>query len=141
VRILYLADIRFPIERANGIQTFETCRALAARGHDVTLLVRPDTARPAREPFAFYGAEPLDRLRIETTASLPSMLRRQGYLAAACRMITTARSDVVFTRDLGVASLALRMPRGMRPPVVYEAHGYAPAVSAEIPRLLGNAPS
>ena len=37
------ADTRFPIERANGVQTMATCHALAARGHDVTLVVRPDT--------------------------------------------------------------------------------------------------
>ena len=55
VRILYLADIRFPLERANGIQSMETCHALAARGHDVTLVVRPDTHTPPRDPFAFYG--------------------------------------------------------------------------------------
>ena len=55
VEILYLADIRFPLERANGIQSMETCHALAARGHDVTLIVRPDTQSPARDPFAFYG--------------------------------------------------------------------------------------
>ena len=40
VRILYFADIRFPLERANGIQTMETCHALAGRGHDVRLVVQ-----------------------------------------------------------------------------------------------------
>ena len=55
VRVLYLADIRFPLERANGIQSMETCHALAARGHDVTLVVRPDSQTPARDPFVFYG--------------------------------------------------------------------------------------
>ena len=40
LRILYLADIRFPLERANGIQTMETCYALAERGHDVHLIVQ-----------------------------------------------------------------------------------------------------
>jgi len=29
VRISYVADIRVPIERANGVQTMATCRALA----------------------------------------------------------------------------------------------------------------
>ena len=53
--VLYFADTRFPIERANGVQTMATCHALAARGHDVTLVVRPDTTPPARDPFAFYG--------------------------------------------------------------------------------------
>ncbi len=45
VRILYLADIRFPLERANGIQSMETCHALARRGHEVHMVVRPDTTR------------------------------------------------------------------------------------------------
>ncbi len=139
MRILYLADIRFPLERANGIQTFETCRALAARGHDVALFVRPDTTSPARDPWAFYGATPVDRLRIVTTWSLPGATRRGGYLVAACRQVMTSKADVVFTRDLGAAAMALRLPRSMRPAVVYEAHGYAPTVSAELPRLLGNA--
>ena len=49
--ILYFADIRFPLERANGIQTMETCHALAGRGHEVHLVVRPDTHTPARDPF------------------------------------------------------------------------------------------
>jgi len=55
VRILYLADIRFPLERANGIQSMETCHALASRGHDLTLVVRPDSHEPPRDPFVFYG--------------------------------------------------------------------------------------
>ena len=33
VNVLYFADTRFPIERANGVQTMETCHALAQRGH------------------------------------------------------------------------------------------------------------
>jgi glycosyltransferase involved in cell wall biosynthesis len=139
VRILYLADIRFPLERANGIQTFETCRALSARGHDVTLFVRPDTARPPRDPWAFYGGSrsAAPRLDIVTTWALPGPARRGGYLAAAWGRLVTSGADVAFTRDLGVAAMALRLPRRMRPAVVYEAHGYAPTVSAELPRLLG----
>jgi glycosyltransferase involved in cell wall biosynthesis len=138
VRILYLADIRFPLERANGIQTFETCRALAARDHQVTLVVRPDTARPRRDPWTFYGADPMPSLTIATTSELPRSARRAAYLAAAFTRLAGWREGVVFTRDLGVASMALGVPRGLRPPIVYEAHGYAPAVSAELPRLIGS---
>ena len=138
MRILYLADIRFPLERANGIQTFETCRALAARGHQVTLVVRPDTARPLRDPWSFYGADPMPSLTIATTTGLPQPARRTAYLAAALTRLAGWREGVVFTRDLGVASMALGLPRLLRPPIVYEAHGYAPAVSAELPRLIGS---
>src|SRR5688572_5990234 len=66
VTVLYFADTRFPIERANGLQTMATCHALASRGHDVTLVVRPDTAPIARDPFAFYDLEPIATLRIQT---------------------------------------------------------------------------
>jgi hypothetical protein len=77
VRILYLADIRFPLERANGLQTFETCRALAARGHAVTLLVRPDTTRPARDPWLFYGA-PRENGPDHLAAAPPARPLRRG---------------------------------------------------------------
>jgi glycosyltransferase involved in cell wall biosynthesis len=137
VRLLYLADIRFPLERANGIQTFETCRALAARGHEVTLLVRPDTSTPPRDPWFFYGAERVPGFTIDRIASVPESMRRACYVTTALGRVIARSGDVVFTRDLGLASLALGVPRSRRPALVYEAHGYAPAVSQELPRLLG----
>jgi hypothetical protein len=44
MNILCFADTRFPIERANGVQTMATCHALASRGHTVTLVTRADVA-------------------------------------------------------------------------------------------------
>jgi glycosyltransferase involved in cell wall biosynthesis len=141
VRILYLADIRFPLERANGIQSMETCHALARRGHEVHMVVRPDTAQPPRDPYMFYGLARLDRLSIEPAPlSGPALARRLGYLAFALgRTVGKGRPDVVLTRDLGVASFLLRLPRGIRPPVVYESHGYAPEVAAALPALVATA--
>jgi glycosyltransferase involved in cell wall biosynthesis len=143
VDLLYLADIRLPLERANGLQTVSTCHALAARGHRVTLLVRPDTAAQAREPLAFYGLEPIDGLSIaRVPVAGPAPLRRAHYLAAAVRhSLAPPRPTVVFTRDLGVASLLARVPRAGRPPLVYESHGYAPTVSALMPTLHARAAS
>jgi glycosyltransferase involved in cell wall biosynthesis len=143
VRILYLADVRFPLERANGIQTMETCHALANRGHDVSLVVRPDTHSPARDPLAYYGLAECPRLRIERApVSGPGFTRRIGYLSFALgRAMGASRNDVIMTRDLGVASLILGLPRSMRAPLVYESHGYAPEVAAALPRLVGTAPT
>ena len=45
----------------------------------------------------------------------------------------------MLTRDLGVAAFLLRMPRGCRPPLVYESHGYAPEVAAALPSLVATA--
>jgi glycosyltransferase involved in cell wall biosynthesis len=142
VRILYFADIRFPLERANGIQTMETCYALAERGHSVDLVVRPDTERPERDPFDYYGLARHSRLTIEqapvTGPAIPSWARRLGYLAfAAGRGAGRARADIVMTRDLTVAWLLLQLPS--RAPLVYESHGYAPDVAAAMPNLLTTA--
>lgn len=136
--VLYLADIRLPLERANGLQTVSTCHALAARGHHVTLLVRPDTADAPRDPLAFYGLAPVEGLTIARVAVAgPSPVRRATYLASAVRrsLAGSPRPSVVFTRDLGVAALLARVPRAGRPPLVYESHGYAPVVSALMPAL------
>jgi glycosyltransferase involved in cell wall biosynthesis len=136
--ILYFADTRFPIERANGVQTMATCHALAARGHKVTLVVRPDTASPPRDPFTFYDLPRLPGFRIETIKGPRSpRARRAQFLLAALRRIVRSRADVVYTRDLGLAAFFLQLPASRRPPVIYESHGVSVIVSAELPKLLG----
>jgi glycosyltransferase involved in cell wall biosynthesis len=143
MRILYLADIRFPLERANGIQSIETCHALAARGHDVTLIVRPDSHEPARDPFEFYGLPRLSNLHVDVApVTGPIAARRAGYLTFALgRAIGHARQDLIFTRDLGLASLVLRLPRALRAPLVYEAHTIAADAAAARPQMIANAPA
>jgi glycosyltransferase involved in cell wall biosynthesis len=141
LRITYFADIRFPLERANGVQTMETCHALARRGHDVHLVVRQDTASPPRDPCEFYGLAPHPLLRIERLSVPARPLARRGmYLARSLRRATGApRPDVILTRDLTFAALLLRMPPAWRAPLVYESHGFAPAVGAELSAMLSHA--
>ena len=141
MKLLYFADIRFPLERANGIQTMETCHALAGRGHEVTLVVRPDTVAPPRDPFSYYGLPRLANLRIEAApVAGPQIARRAGYLSFAIgRALGGQRTNAIFTRDLGVAAALLRMPRGIRAPLIYESHGYSPEVSEALPELVATA--
>lgn len=138
MRIVYFADVRLPIERANGIQTVETLHALARRGHRVTLVCRPDSERPARDALAYYGLSEVPTLSLSRVRVWgPAIQRRAQYLvAAAAWSFGRSSSDVLMTRDLGVASLLLRMPRACRPPLVYESHGFAPKVAAEMADLL-----
>lgn len=141
--LLYLADIRFPLERANGIQTMHTCHALAARGHAVVLGVRQDSHGVALNPFDFYGLPPCDRLTwVRAGRRGGPAVRRLTYLAHALCWARQTRYDVVFTRDLTVADLLLRWPGFLRPPVVYEAHTFAPEAAATMPDLTtGAAPA
>jgi glycosyltransferase involved in cell wall biosynthesis len=141
LRIRYFADIRFPLERANGVQTMETCHALARRGHEVRLVVRPDSAARQRDPWAYYGLPPVPALTIEhVRVPAPLSARRAAYVAHSLwRALGQSRADVIFTRDLTIAGLLLRLPSSVRAPVVYESHGFAPAVSEDLPAMLSNA--
>jgi glycosyltransferase involved in cell wall biosynthesis len=141
VRITYFADIRFPLERANGVQTMETCHALARRGHEVRLVVRPDSAVPARDPWAYYGLPRVAALTVEHVRVPASPAARRAAYVAHClwRSFGRWRADALFTRDLTIAGLLLRLPSGARPPVLYESHGFAPAVGADLPTMLSNA--
>ncbi len=60
-----------------------------------------------------------------------------AYLLGASRLAAASRDATVFTRDLGVAAWMLQLPKSRRPQVVYESHGIAPIVAAEMPALLG----
>src|SRR5262245_17682156 len=115
-----------------------TCHALAARGHDVTLVVRPDTAPLPRDPFQFYGWPPLERLRIDTVpTSRGPRRRRVRFMLEALRRGRAGPGAIVYTRDLGLAAFLTQLPVARRPRVVYESHGVTPVVSEEMPRLLG----
>ncbi|MGH9307844.1 MAG: glycosyltransferase family 4 protein [Vicinamibacterales bacterium] len=141
LRITCFADIRLPLERANGIQTMETCHALAELGHEVTLVARPDTAMPRRDPYEYYGLPRTGRFVIEQApVAGPQLARRLGYLSFALgRALGRGRPDVVFTRDLGVAAMIAQVPRALRPALVYESHGFSPDVSAELHRNVATA--
>jgi len=139
VTVWSFADTRFPIERANGAQTMATCQALAARGHDVTLVVRANPTDPARDPFRFYGVAPASRLHIRYVPTARGRLTNRLRFLRAALSLARSSDGLVYTRDLGLASLLLAWPGLFPVPVVYESHGVAPVVSQELPRLLGQA--
>jgi glycosyltransferase involved in cell wall biosynthesis len=132
MRLLYLADIRFPMERANGIQTIETAHALARRGVEVELVVRRTDGRTDEACLEFFGLSPHPRL---TLCRVSAPFGRFSTLArAAWLLFSSHRWDFVFTRDLLLASAALRFGRV---PVVYEAHTVAAVFAEERARLYG----
>lgn len=132
MRILYLADIRFPMERANGIQTVETCHGLARRGVEVELFVRRSDDRSDEACLHFFGLEPHPKLRLRRVRA-PGRL---GFLArVAPSLLGADRADVVYTRDLLLADLATRVTKGA---LVYEAHTVSAVFAEERAKLYDN---
>ncbi|HXV59442.1 MAG TPA: glycosyltransferase family 4 protein [Vicinamibacteria bacterium] len=125
MKLLYLADIRFPMERANGIQTVSTAHALASREARVELVVRRSDSRSDEACLAFFDLAPHPNLRLRR---VPTPIGRFSHLLASLGLLARRHWDVVYTRDLLLADLAIRL--GRVPCVVYEAHTVA-AVFAE----------
>ena len=134
------ADVRFPLERANGIQIVKTAAAIARTGTPTTLVVRSTDPRPAAEILALYGVAsevPLEvrRLRVLHRQGLFALPRALFLLRAGLECWARCRrGGVVYTRDLQLAELALRL--GVRP-LVYEAHAIESVMYAERARLYG----
>ena len=129
MKLVYLADIRFPMERANGIQTIETCHALARRGVEVELVVRRTDARTDAECLAYFGLEPHPKLRLRRVRARG----RLGFLLRAVPlMIASEAGDVLYTRDLILADLATKLADAE---VVYEAHTVAAVFAEERGRM------
>lgn len=134
------ADIRFPLERANGVQILKTADALARGGARTTLLVRRSDPRPTAEILGLYGLAADSGLDVKRLAVLHRrgsfLLPRASFLARATFATrgTLGRGGIVFTRDLQLADwlLALR-----RRPVVYEAHAVESLLYRERGALYG----
>jgi glycosyltransferase involved in cell wall biosynthesis len=131
MRILYLSLSYVPSRRASSVQVMRMCAALAAAGHEVTLLTKANAGEDAAAQerggdHAFYGVPPAFALR-----KLPRPKRRGGgvlFSAAMARQLWLHRKrvELVYSRDL----LGAWMASQARLPVVFEAHSIpaAPAL-------------
>ena len=140
--VLIPADVRFPLERANGVQIIKTAAALSRAGAQATLLVRDSDPRPTDDILALFGIAP-GGARVRRIAVLHRRgsfhVPRAAFLAragAAC-LAALLRGAVVFTRDLQLADLLLFLRRGGR--VVYEAHAVESILYRERGLLYGTA--
>ena len=138
--VLVAADVRFPLERANGVQIVKTAAALARAGADATLLVRDSDPRPTDEILPLFGIAP-GGVRVRRVAVLHRrgsfLVPRAAFLAraGAASLAALHRGAVVFTRDLQLADLLLSLRRRAR--VVYEAHAVESILYRERGALYG----
>jgi len=143
LEVLMPADIRFPLERASGVQIVKTAAALGSAGTRTTLLVRQSDPRPTAEILALYGVAAHPGLRVRRVRVLHRKgafaVPRASFLARATLLALPAlrRGGTVLTRDLQLADVLLRLPG--HPRVVYEAHAIEALMYSERGRLYGTA--
>ncbi|MBE2272342.1 MAG: hypothetical protein IAE80_29170, partial [Anaerolinea sp.] len=141
MKLIYVAAIRLPTEKAHGLQIMQNCEAFADAGAEVSLWVaqRVNTAALARvrDVWAHYGVKPNFRLRrlpcIDLLPLVPDRVDRVAQAIFLLQYVTFAlsaligalftRADVYYSRDpLVLLALSLVKPRRK---LAYEAHQLA----------------
>ncbi len=113
MRLMYIANIRLPTEKAHGIQIMKTCEALGKRGIDVELVVPQRRNAIKENPFDFYGVEKNFRIKRLWSLDLiwlpaPVWLKKIFFAMQSLTFVIRARAccksidAVVYTRDLPV---------------------------------------
>ncbi len=105
MKLLYIANIRLPTDKAHGIQIMKTCEAIAKNGISVTLVVPKRINNIHDNPFVFYNCD-----RNFTIKYLPNLdLTYLGKYGVRLHSFTFSiisvtyalfnRHDLVYSRD------------------------------------------
>ncbi|MEK7170190.1 MAG: glycosyltransferase [Patescibacteria group bacterium] len=103
-RLFYIANMRFPTERAHGIQVAKMCEAFARNGARVTLLV-PDRKTLSTDPFSYYGLErnfTVEKVQVPDVVSFGAIgFFIESFLFArrAIRHANKEQGSIVYTRE------------------------------------------
>lgn len=124
--ITYLANIRFPTEKAHGIQIAKMCEAFVKKGVAIELVV-PRARFKGGDPVAFYGLSPGFPVRyIAAPSFFPAT--RFGYVISAfffgiasAFYVRHRNPDIVYSIDFDPVSFFF-LPF-VRQPYFFEMHG------------------
>ena len=122
--IAYVADARLPTEKAHGIQIMETCKALAAAGHRISLIISAPDSADEDAIFSHYGMVKsffiikAGTCRFLRFGRIGFMVRSHIFSANVSKALNGKKFDAVYTRSEAVASLLTRPDR----PIFYEMH-------------------
>ena len=125
-KIIYLANIRLPTEKAHGIQVAKMCEALAEQGLEVELMAPNRLNSIKDDVFNYYGIKKnfiLNKLPCIDLISRAAWLGRIAYWVEALSFAWSVKkhlkdfSGSIYTRELG--NIAFLGPNNR---IMYEAH-------------------
>lgn len=122
MKIVYVANIRMPSEKAHGAQIMKTCEAFAELGHDVELIVPDRTSTIEEDPFEYYGLVtrfPVRRLPVRDTVGkygkIGFYIESVSFAYAVRRYLGTTSCGLLYGRDEHILAF-------LRGPYVWESH-------------------
>jgi len=105
MKILYLANIRIPTEKAHGVQIMKTCEALALVGAEVTLVVPSRDIRIKDDPFFYHRVQKnftilhLDCPDLVRFGKFGFFIMTIWFSQRCAAEVWKTRPDVVYSRD------------------------------------------
>src|SRR5580704_10891635 len=105
MKILYIANMRLPTEKAHGAQIMKMCEAFARQGCEVELMVPVRTNEIKEDPFVYYGVEKkftVTYIRTPDTVGwgkLGFLLQSFWFALNASRAMTKTKFDILYGRD------------------------------------------
>ncbi|MHB8710415.1 MAG: glycosyltransferase family 4 protein [Minisyncoccota bacterium] len=125
MKIIYIANVRLPTEKAHGLQIMKTCEAFARASVEIELVVPTRHNEFTANPFTYYGV-PQNSFKL-VTLRVPDLIRygRLGFLVSSIWFSERARwsksfwtADMIYSRDALVLVQYLLLGRKL----VFEAH-------------------
>lgn len=127
MRLIYIANVRMPTEKAHGIQMIKMCEAFADERMEVEFVV-PKRFNPIKiDPFDYYGVARNFKIKKIFTIDIIELVPRIGFwiqyisflFAAVFKFLFISRKDnLIYTREFLIAAFFEML--GFR--TVYEAH-------------------
>ena len=124
MKILYIANVRLPTEKAHGLQIMKMCEAFAALGNTVELLVPTRKSSIAEDPFSYYRVQrnfTITTVRVPNTISFGRFGFITQHLLFSFRALVYASNgsmDIIYSRDPVVLAFLGRR----RVDAVFETH-------------------
>ena len=127
MKIAYLANSRFPSERAHSVQIVQMCQAFAQVNHKVTLFVSNRASVITEEPETYYDLKFKFNLRRIAVPDIAQYGIKLFYIIAALgfawgvrKQLKAESYDVLYSRDDWVLLFLSFLLPGV--PFVYESH-------------------
>lgn len=124
MKILYVANIRIPTEKAHGIQIMNMCSSFAKLGNEVELIVPNRKSRGEKNPFVFYNIKPsfsikrFFSLNLVYFGPIGFLIQTITFYLSSRKYILSSGADIIYSRD----PLILFLLSFKRKNLVWEAH-------------------
>jgi len=129
MKIIYIANIRIPTEKAHGIQIVKMCEAFADLKAQVELIIPRRFNRIKEDPFDYYGIKRNFKIKKLFCLDLIPLDKYIGHLGFWIESATFyfftffhlffKKVDIIYTRDKLFLFYALFFKN-----LIYEAHGF-----------------